>query len=415
MKSVLYRYFLWPLAGLLLTLLIAAGLALQTAPRLPPVPAPSALDVARARDFLRRNDPRQTPPGTLGRLQASEAELAVLLNYAVSRYPALQASLRLALRQDQAELLASAPLGGPFWLNLQARLLPEAGLPRIEGLRIGRLPLPDWLVALARDWLLVRLADGDQMRLAREMVRQVSVQPGHLQLIYEWRADSYRRMLDSLLPAAEQARLRAYSDRLVALSARYEGVVPMIELLPPLFALAQQRSAAGEDAAAENRAALLTLAAHSTGRGLGALLPAARAWPQPRPLAFVLHGRVDFPQHLLVSAALAAEAGGPLADAIGIYKEVADTRGGSGFSFNDIAADRAGSRLGQLAVNQPERLQQRLATGLRELELLPDISDLPEFLSAAEFQRHYGGLEAPAYRAMLAKIEARLNGMPLLR
>jgi hypothetical protein len=52
-----------------------------------------------------------------------------------------------------------------------------------------------------------------------------------------------------------------------------------------------------------------------------------------------LRGRLDFPQHLLISAALAAEGGGPLADAIGLYKEVADARHGSGFSFNDIVIE----------------------------------------------------------------------------
>jgi len=37
--------------------------------------------------------------------------------------------------------------------------------------------------------------------------------------------------------------------------------------------------------------------------------------------------------------------GTPLADAVGLWKELADARrGGSGFSFNDIAADRAGTR-----------------------------------------------------------------------
>ena len=33
-------------------------------------------------------------------------------------------------------------------------------------------------------------------------------------------------------------------------------------------------------------------------------------------------------------------------DAIGVYKEVRDSRGGSGFSFNDMAANRAGTRFG---------------------------------------------------------------------
>lgn len=49
---------------------------------------------------------------------------------------------------------------------------------------------------------------------------------------------------------------------------------------------------------------------------------------------------------------LAAYAGTPLADVVGLFKEMEDSRGGSGLSFNDIAADRAGTRMGELAVSQ---------------------------------------------------------------
>ena len=40
-------------------------------------------------------------------------------------------------------------------------------------------------------------------------------------------------------------------------------------------------------------------------------------------------------------------------------------RGGSGFSFNDLAADRAGTRFGDTAVSDAARLQARVARGVR--------------------------------------------------
>ena len=113
----------------------------------------------------------------------------------------------------------------------------------------------------------------------------------------------------------------------------------------------------------------------------------------------------------------AAEAGSPLADAIGLYKEIDDSRGGSGFSFNDIAADRAGTRFGEIAAQSGERarkLAQAAASGLREDDFMPAVSDLPEFLSAAEFERRYGGVDGLEYRRMMAKIEARIASRPLL-
>jgi hypothetical protein len=76
----------------------------------------------------------------------------------------------------------------------------------------------------------------------------------------------------------------------------------------------------------------------------------------------------------------------PLADAVGPWKELADARsGGSGFSFNDFAADRAGTRFGVLAVRDPARLQARLAAGLTDADLMPQVSDLPEYLPQSEF------------------------------
>ena len=128
-----------------------------------------------------------------------------------------------------------------------------------------------------------------------------------------------------------------------------------------------------------------------------------------------LDGRDDFPKHFLISAAIAAEAGSPLADAIGLYKEVEDSRGGSGFSFNDIAADRAGTRFGELAVKAPRKLQAALAAGVRERDFMPNVSDLPEFMPEAEFKTRYGGIGAPAYQKMMADIEARIDATSLFR
>jgi hypothetical protein len=116
---------------------------------------------------------------------------------------------------------------------------------------------------------------------------------------------------------------------------------------------------------------------------------------------------------------LAADTTSPLSRAVGIYKEVADSRGGSGFSFNDIAADRAGTRLGELALARPRELQARLAAtqpaGIEDAALMPPWHDLPEFLPEAEFLRRYGGVGAPPYNRLLAEIDRRITALPLLR
>ena len=107
-----------------------------------------------------------------------------------------------------------------------------------------------------------------------------------------------------------------------------------------------------------------------------------------------------------------------MADAIGLYKEVDDSRGGSGFSFNDIAADRACTRFGELAAGSPEsalKLQRRVGEGVRESDLMPAVKDLPEFMSEAEFKSRFGGIGAPQYKRMMEDIERRIAALALYR
>ena len=189
--------------------------------------------------------------------------------------------------------------------------------------------------------------------------------------------------------------------------------VRVAALLRPMFALAQARAAEGHDAAEENRAALLTLALYVTGRPLSRSMPQARGWPRLPWRSVVLGDRIDFAQHFLVSAAIAARAGGALADVLGLAKEVSDAHDGSGFSFNDMAVNRAGVRLGELAVDAAAHAQRRLAAGVRDADLIPDVSDLPEFLPEAVFVERFGGVGAPGYERMLADIDSRVAALPL--
>lgn len=409
--------------GLTLSLFAAMAGAIWLA--LEPAPAVQAqgkvlpVDIERALRLMRIHDPRYQRPGVLRVLMADERDLALLLQHAAARWAG--AATQVDLQRGLALARASVPValrGRQVWLNVDVRLRQARGLPDLESLRVGRLPVPAWVAEPLLRWWLERRGLGADFELPRDVVRHVDFRPRQLVLYYAWRDDTMSRMLATLVPAADQERLRAYSDRLVELlrDETAGGVVSLTRLIPPVFEMARKRSALPDaDAARENRAAILTLAFYANRRGLAALVPAARQWPRPKPLTVTLAGRADSPLHFLISAAIAAESGTPLADAVGLYKEVADSRGGSGFSFNDLAADRAGTRLGERAVRNPGWLQERLARGVAESDLLPDISDLPEFLTAEEFGKRYGNFEAPPYLLMMREIETRLDTLSLLR
>lgn len=375
-------------------------------------------DIARVLALVRAHDPRRVPPGQLDAVVLGERDLDVLINHFA--YRRLGVPARVSLTPGVAELQASLHLpSNPVgrWLNVRVQVLETAGLPQITALQIGALPLPAWLA----EPLLHRAAESAglsaELAMAADVVRRVNFQPQQMALSYVLRADSAERIVAAVVPPAEQQRLRAYSDRLVALAAGMPsaGVSSLAHWIGPMFELARQRSQAGGDAAAENRAAIVALTLYANGRNLDSFLPAARHWPRPQPQRLTLAGRDDSPLHLLISAALAVEGSSPMSKAVGLYKEVADSRGGSGFSFNDLAADRAGTRLGELAVQQPLRLQAALAGGVQEADFMPHAADLPESMPEREFKRRFGGVGEPRYVAMVAEIDRRVGALAALR
>ena len=423
--------------GLLGVLALLAA-ALQDKPAVPVAAAVLEQDITRAMQLLQRHDPRGKLPGITRQIELGDRDLTLLALYAGRRLgePRVAVKLHPARAQVQASLaLPSGWLMGlpGGWLNVELRLAEQSGLPAIDSLRVGHVAVPAWLVRESLPPLLAALKLRPQVDLVRRLVSQVHFRPGRLGVAYAWPDDLQRTLSSGLLPAAEQARVAVYSHLLRQVAADL-GAPPaaatdantprpkaqtasaprelsMAQLLPPVFALARQRSADSAAAVLENRAALTALAL------LVNTLPQAPRRAAPGTDAgynVTLLGRQDTPLHFLISAALSAEGGAALADAVGLYKELSDSMGGSGFSFNDLAADRAGTRLGRLAVRDPLAFQARLAAGVLEDDLMPMVADLPESLSQHEFLRRYGGVGGAAYQQMLRDIEARLDRLALL-
>ncbi len=413
--AILFCLFMLPLA-----IAAAAYLAVEAQPLVNRAAEFTPAHIERAMRIAEKHDPRKMRAGMLRTVSLSQDDLDLALNYLAGRYA--RASSRIALQPGIVAISASFelprnPLGR--YLNVTALLHETAGLPAFDHLQFGRLPMPAWLA----DWLLARalqeLNAREDYRIASDTIKKVSVADGRLTLVYEWQDDLPDRIRAAVVPQEDQERLRVYQERLAALgvdSGSASGT-SLSGLMTPLFELAAERAASG-DPVAENRAAILVLTFYVNGKGLAAILPAARAWPQPPRRKIVLDGREDFPQHFTLSAALAAHAGAPLADAIGLYKEIDDSRAGSGFSFNDIAADRAGTRFGELAAGSREsalKLQRRVADGVRESDIMPPVRDLPEFMAEAEFNRRFGGIGGAPYKRMMEDIERRVAAVPLYR
>ncbi len=376
-------------------------------------------NIKRAKQVLDQNDPRKLETAARQSITLSQQDLDVAVNYLAHFYA--NGSARLTLKNDEAEVTASlSPPRFPVivYFNVSAVLTGGSPLPQFEQLRVGRLPIPgflaDWLIAR----IMTRLVGKDALDAAVQMIKQIDLRNDHIDVAYEAPSNLRYKLPGAILSPNDQERLRVYQERLSLVSNTAKVTnVSLTELLVALFELAELRSRQG-NAVAENRAALLVLAFYVNGKPLETILPAADKWPRATEQTVTLNGRVDFSKHFIVSAALAASAGTPLADAVGLYKEIDDSRGGSGFSFNDIAADRAGARLGEQAAANAEaavKLQQRVSAGIREKDIMPATKDLPEFMPEAEFKKRYGGIGAPAYKQMMSNIERRVAALALYR
>lgn len=373
------------------------------------------VQIAKAKLLFDRNDPRRVRAGSITTATLGEEELNLGLNYAVNQ--SINGGASLKIEQGKAYIAFTLPLpNNPVgrFLNLQIELAQTTALPEISGMRLGSLPIPNFLAHSLINYSLSVMPVAMDWRQLTQMVKRIRFVPQRLIVTYQWRPDLATKLGVALSSSNERDQLILYQTRLAELTRKGTGALALTDLLQPLFQLASERSQNG-DAIQENRAVIRVLAFYVNQKDLGKLFPGFKSLTKPLWRTVTLQKRDDFTKHYLVSAFLAADAGSPLADAMGLYKEIQDSKGGSGFSFNDIAADRAGTRMGELAIageQSAKNTQSVLKTAI-ETDIMPKTADLPEFMSETEFNRRYGGLQGYAYLQMIAEIERRVAALAI--
>lgn len=129
-------------------------------------------------------------------------------------------------------------------------------------------------------------------------------------------------------------------------------------------------------------------------------------------------GRRDLAKHFMASAVMAAEGGSTLSHLVGQAKELGDANGGSGFSFVDLTANRAGIRFAELATGSAvgaRHVQLLARSGLDQNAIMPTVDGLPEGMQRAALERAVGDVGSPDYERVLARIDRRINNAPLYR
>lgn len=381
--------------------------------------------IERARYLL--DQQRERHPGNApATISILPEDIDIAANYLAKLFT--NGKARVKLTHQQAEIHASLPLPWQSikrYINFQATLTETTALPQLQSMRIGRLAIPDVIGQFLITRLILELKKQPHYGNGINVIQSVHFSAESLKVTYNLpdRLFESNNYTFPVLSKFEQEKIYRYHLFLVENSYRIPSEKPtqtsltLAQILQPLMQMAAQYSEKNQ-ASIENRAAILAATFHILKLPLEYLIPEAIDWPRAKHQIVTLDGRQDFAQHFIVSAAITAYTDTFLSDAIGLYKEIEDARSGSGFSFNDIAADRAGTLFGELATASHTtalKLQQWAAQGITDKDLMPDWVDLPEHLPKPIFRQQFGNRDTPAYDQMMKIIEQRVSELPFLQ
>ncbi len=190
----------------------------------------------------------------------------------------------------------------------------------------------------------------------------------------------------------------------------------LAEYLKHLFALANIRSTKN-DPVQENTAAIWSLAIKFGDYRFASLMGIKSFKEQIQVPS--LRGRDDLAKHFIYSAILQQLADINIGLSIGESKELLDsTSGGTGLSFADIAANKAGIKFAKyVTTNETTALsaQTMLMNITTEDSFFPFIHDLPEGFTGNNFIRVIKDTDSANYKKVETEIDKRISQLALYR
>ncbi len=404
-----------------------AWLALEREPLVVRMAALSVDDMRRAEEFWQRYDPRRIKAGQPTTVVATEQQINTAMRAGFAGVGKVKS--RIEVDAHGLFVAATATISMPIgtsqrYANLRAVIAPSPEGLRISKLQIGRLRMPPSLSLPILQAVIEIIAGPGRGAEFIDSVRAVSVEGKSVSVAFEAPERviaKVKEVAKKVVQTGNPEAVRAYYTRLIELARRQgsNARTSLTAFVQPLFRLAGQRSKTGNPLE-ENRAAILALSLYFGDRRIervaGDVLKPDMRRKKRHTDHVRLDGRHDFVQHFVVSAGLALAGGAVLADAVGVAKEVEDSTGASGFSFTDLAADRAGIQFARAAVASRDdavRFQSRLSDLITEADIFPAVRDLPEGLSELEFKRRYGDTSSRAYNRLVAEIDRRIGKITL--
>ncbi len=435
MKTFLRIVFMYIPSCAAIAVIALVYFATENRPAATAVRTVQTADVARARTLGKRVVEQLFDVKAATTIVLSEKDIDSVFALMSQGIPRLTGDATIAASGLDAAITLRLPKN-PFrnYVNLRFGLRPSPRGLDFAATSLGRIALSGaTMKTLIRRGLNLMLDDDIGTKIVASVkavhfrgdVARLRIEPvPDLRLSLNAFFDRLGGMRNEVAFLGDQEVIGIYYTRLVELDyiGKGPGKVSLARIVGPLFTLVKDRSGFG-DPVVENQAALLAMVMYFGDARFERLTgPVRRGVLEghiPRKAGVRLGGRGDLLLHFVISAGLKLVSDRGIAMAIGEFKELLDSgKGGSGFSFVDLAADRAGLRFAEVATDgdgSARHLQNVLAGKAVETAFFPRFTDLPEGIPEAAFKRDYGDVNDPRYVELVAEIDKRLAGAQTYR
>lgn len=349
-------------------------------------------------------------------LTFDQRELNHILNSLLNRY--LDSNTQLTF-QDENVAIVTTSLQLPkklygYFLNIRFELHNDQHGLQLTQLTIGRITLPSVITQRIVNHLLQHSFLRHYYHLGVQHVK--SIQINHKQLVASYELKTIGSGLANI-NTLDPATLSFYQDQITLITQQHNSDwrLSLADLLSPLFKIAAQRSSL-QNATTDNIAIIYAVSSYVNHNDMPFYLAIKPAINQTVFEPVYLYKRTDQAKHFMLSAVLTISGGTQLADIMGQEKELRDAQTKSGFSFIDLAADRAGMKFSQQAIQSPasaKALQNVMAHIKDYREFMPEVQDLPEKLTQTQFSQRFDGIGSPSYKAIMQQIDDRIMQLPL--
>ncbi len=322
------------------------------------------------------------------------------------------------------------------YLNIRFNLAPSDTGIHILGMSLGKIPIPGrvahFLISLTLDIMfgfnhgkeLLGHIDSIELTDTSMCVHMQPIQDlkKHIQNL-KYRIEYVR---DEVSVMGNPETVRIYYSEIIELAEKYptevspsKNPISFSYFIEHIFKLAHER---GGNPVEENQAAILALSIYfgdwRIEHIIGNVLTDKMKSQHKKSYNVVIADRIDLRLHFIISAALEIVYKNNITFGIGEFKELMDARhGGSGFSFVDLAADRAGVRFAEIATDPltASKTQLLLSQDLHEDHFFPNIMNLPEMLSKESFEHYFDNVNSDKYLALVRDIDTCIETLPVYR